>query len=111
MSHTSTFIGIDQNSTFVAETPLHPQAGRLDHHLEHAVRRMVRRVVRRGEAETFVGDRVLAAAESLIRQSSLLRVDRERLAARVSRRLCELLRLQAERERAHLLGMRVAGSH
>jgi hypothetical protein len=111
MTNSSTILEIDRQATHVQSALLHPEAGRLDQHLEHAVRRMVRRVVRRGEAETFVGDRVLQAAESLIRQSSLLRIDRERLVASISRRLCELLRVQAERERAHLLGQRLAGSH
>lgn len=111
MSNISTFLANDLRQTFVQPAPLHPHAGRLDHHLERAVRRMVRRVIRRGEAASFVGDRVMAAAESLIRQSSLLRIDRQRLTGRVARRLCDLLRLQLEQERGHLLGRRVTGSH
>jgi hypothetical protein len=72
-----------------------PAAGLLGDDLERAVRRVVRRAVRRGQADTLIGGRVQAAADSLVRQSSLLRIDQQRLITRVARRLCELLRIQA----------------
>jgi hypothetical protein len=92
--HPSTFHAADVGHTRrKSEFRLAPE--QLGEDLERAVRRVVRRAVRRGEAESFVGGRVLAVAESLIRQSSLLRIDHDRLVTRVARRLCELLRVQA----------------
>jgi hypothetical protein len=86
----------DHTELRYARRPALPADG-LSGDLEKAMQRIVRRIIRRGEAKSFVDGRVLAAAESLIRRSSTLPTDRDRLVSRVARRLCEMLR-------AHMAG-------
>jgi hypothetical protein len=66
--------------------------------LEKAMQRVVRRIIRRGQAKSFVDGQVLTTADSLIRHSSTLPTDRDRLVSRVARRLCEMLRAHLEGE-------------